>query len=68
VVLNAEQDSFYAENLYMNFGELGENIKKFVDEYVLCVRRERVRGFIGVVVASQISSENQIEQEHRVTR
>jgi len=33
VVLSAEQDSFYAENMFVNFGDLGENIKTFVDKY-----------------------------------
>jgi len=33
VVMNAEQDPWYKENLYCNFGELGANIKKLIDEY-----------------------------------
>uniref|UniRef100_A0A3P9KPB0 Vacuolar protein sorting 45 homolog n=1 Tax=Oryzias latipes TaxID=8090 RepID=A0A3P9KPB0_ORYLA len=36
VVLSAENDEFYANNLYLNFGEIGTNIndmKAFVDNY-----------------------------------
>ncbi|KAI9291831.1 Sec1-like protein [Neoconidiobolus thromboides FSU 785] len=33
IVLNIQQDPFYNSNLYMNFGDLGANIKKYVDEY-----------------------------------
>ncbi|KAL5004132.1 hypothetical protein ScPMuIL_017588 [Solemya velum] len=33
VVLSAEHDEFYANNLYMNFGEIGTNIKELMDEF-----------------------------------
>ncbi|XP_022911268.1 vacuolar protein sorting-associated protein 45 [Onthophagus taurus] len=33
VVLSAEQDSFYAENIFMNFGEIGQNIKSLMDVF-----------------------------------
>ncbi|TPX57222.1 hypothetical protein PhCBS80983_g03998 [Powellomyces hirtus] len=33
VVLNPEQDSFYRKSMYLNMGDLGSNIKSYVDEY-----------------------------------
>ncbi|WAR00623.1 VPS45-like protein [Mya arenaria] len=33
VVLSAEHDEFYATNMYMNFGEIGNNIKELMDEF-----------------------------------
>lgn len=33
VVLSAEHDEVYAKNMYMNFGEIGSNIKKLMDDF-----------------------------------
>nr|CAD7398584.1 unnamed protein product [Timema poppensis] len=33
VVLSAEQDQFYANNLYLNFGEIGQTIKELMEEF-----------------------------------
>lgn len=33
VVLSAEQDSFYADNMFMNYGEIGQNIKNLMDHF-----------------------------------
>lgn len=33
VVLSAEQDSFYAKNIFLNFGEIGQNIKELMDHF-----------------------------------
>ncbi|CAH1796939.1 unnamed protein product [Owenia fusiformis] len=33
VVLSSEHDEFYANNLYMNFGEIGSNIKDLMEEF-----------------------------------
>ncbi|XP_012061216.1 PREDICTED: vacuolar protein sorting-associated protein 45 [Atta cephalotes] len=33
VVLSAEHDDFYANNLYLNFGEIGQTIKELMDEF-----------------------------------
>ncbi|KAG5457305.1 MAG: Sec1-like protein [Olpidium bornovanus] len=33
VVLSADQDPFYRKNMYNNLGDLGANIKAYVDEY-----------------------------------
>lgn len=33
IVISPEQDSFFAKNLYSNFGDLGANVKSYVDEY-----------------------------------
>lgn len=33
VVLSAEHDEFYANNMYSNFGEIGNNIKDLMDEF-----------------------------------
>lgn len=33
VVLSTEQDPFYKTNIYMNFGDLGANIKNYVNQY-----------------------------------
>lgn len=33
VVLSPEHDEFYRENMYLNFGEIGVNIKTLVDHY-----------------------------------
>lgn len=33
VVLSAEHDEFYANNMYMNFGEIGNNIKELMEEF-----------------------------------
>lgn len=33
VVLSAEHDEFYANNMYLNFGEIGNNIKDLMEEF-----------------------------------
>lgn len=33
IVISPEQDSFFAKNLYNNFGDLGANVKAYVNEY-----------------------------------
>lgn len=33
VVLSAESDDFYASNLYLNFGEIGTNIKNLMEDF-----------------------------------
>lgn len=33
VVLSPEHDEFYAANMYLNFGEIGSNIKELMDEF-----------------------------------
>lgn len=33
VVLTAENDEFYANNLYLNFGEIGTNIKNLMEDF-----------------------------------
>ncbi|PIK61141.1 putative vacuolar protein sorting-associated protein 45 [Apostichopus japonicus] len=33
VVLSSEQDEFYSQNLYNNFGEIGSKIKELMDEF-----------------------------------
>eukprot|EP00249_Psilotum_nudum_P018464 c26818_g1_i2 orf=120-1817(+) len=35
LVLSSEQDAFFKANMYENFGDLGMNIKKMVDEFQL---------------------------------
>ncbi|KAK5642700.1 hypothetical protein RI129_008867 [Pyrocoelia pectoralis] len=33
VVLSAEQDPFYAKNIYLNFGDIGQNIKELMEHF-----------------------------------
>lgn len=33
IPLSVEQDKFYEENIYQNFGELAINIQTYVDHY-----------------------------------
>lgn len=33
IVLSPEQDAFFKENMYLNFGDLGTRIKEYVDHY-----------------------------------
>lgn len=33
IVISPEQDSFFAKNLYNNFGDLGANVKSYVSDY-----------------------------------
>lgn len=33
IVLSQEQDPFFKKNMYLNFGELGGNIKEYVEQY-----------------------------------
>ena len=33
VILSAEQDSFYAKNIFLNYGELGQNIKELMEHF-----------------------------------
>ncbi|CAH1112646.1 unnamed protein product [Psylliodes chrysocephalus] len=33
VVLSVEQDTFYAKNIFMNYGEIGTNIKELMDQF-----------------------------------
>ena len=32
-MLSSDQDSFFKSNMYENFGDIGMNIKKLVDEF-----------------------------------
>lgn len=45
VVLDARTDDFYRRNMYLNFGELGDNVKHFVDAFQVREeeRKERER-------------------------
>lgn len=38
VVLSAEHDEFYQKNLYLNFGEIGQNIKTLMTEFQRTVK------------------------------
>lgn len=33
VVLSAEQDAFYAKNIFLNYGEIGQNIKQLMEQF-----------------------------------
>lgn len=33
IVLSQDQDSFFKKNMYLNFGDLGGNIKEYVEQY-----------------------------------
>ena len=33
IVLSPDQDPFFAKNMYLNFGDLGANVKEYVDQY-----------------------------------
>lgn len=33
IVLSIDHDSFYATNMFLNFGDLGANIKSYVNDY-----------------------------------
>src|SRR5436190_4455817 len=33
IVLSPDQDTFFAKNMYLNFGDLGANVKEYVDQY-----------------------------------
>lgn len=33
IVLSADQDPFFKKNMYLNFGDLGGNIKEYVEQY-----------------------------------
>lgn len=33
VVLSAEQDPFYAKNIFLNYGEIGQNIKQLMEQF-----------------------------------
>ncbi|KAL3119793.1 hypothetical protein niasHT_010084 [Heterodera trifolii] len=33
IVLNAQYDEFYSKNMYLNFGDIGQNIKGLMNEY-----------------------------------
>ena len=33
IMLSSEQDDFYANNMYLNFGEIGSNIKELVENF-----------------------------------
>ncbi|KAK6541634.1 vacuolar protein sorting-associated protein 45 [Orbilia ellipsospora] len=33
IVLSADQDPFFKKNMYVNFGDLGNNVKEYVDQY-----------------------------------
>lgn len=35
VVLSAEHDAFYAKNIFLNFGEIGQNIKELMEQFQL---------------------------------
>jgi hypothetical protein len=33
IVLSQDQDPFFKKNMYQNFGDLGQNIKEYVEQY-----------------------------------
>ncbi|XP_014247541.1 vacuolar protein sorting-associated protein 45 [Cimex lectularius] len=33
VVLSSEQDEFYADNLYLNYGDIGQTLKRLLDDF-----------------------------------
>lgn len=41
VVMSPENDQFYAKNMYMNFGEIGQTIKDLMDEYQRRVQNQK---------------------------
>lgn len=41
VVLSPEHDEFYARNMYLNFGEIGTNIKELMEEFTVKTKSQQ---------------------------
>lgn len=55
VVLSSQQDAFFKANMYENFGDLGANIKKLVDEFQLKSKSNQNIQSLGEVPLSLLS-------------
>lgn len=58
-MLSSEQDAFFKANMYENFGDLGMNIKKMVDEFQQIARSNQNIQTIGTFKAKFQVSRNQ---------
>jgi len=50
VVLSSEQDAFFKANMYENFGDLGMNIKRMVDEFQQIAKSNQNIQTIGIYI------------------
>ncbi|KAI8569586.1 hypothetical protein RHMOL_Rhmol02G0289600 [Rhododendron molle] len=55
VVLSSEQDAFFKANMYENFGDIGLNIKRMVDEFQLVAKSNQSIQTIGLYKQSLIN-------------
>lgn len=55
VVLSSEQDSFFKTNMYENFGDIGMNIKRLVDEFQQVAKSNQNIQTVGLYISSLIS-------------
>jgi len=51
VVLSSEQDAFFKANMYENFGDIGMNIKKMVDDFQQAAKSNQNIQTIGLYLA-----------------
>ncbi|XP_022603135.1 vacuolar protein sorting-associated protein 45 isoform X2 [Seriola dumerili] len=63
VVLSAENDEFYANNLYLNFGEIGTNIKNLMEDF----QRKRPKGQQRLESISDMKSVRRLLQNPRLS-
>lgn len=47
-MLSSEQDAFFKANMYENFGDIGLNIKRMVDEFQLVAKSNQSIQTIGL--------------------
>lgn len=47
-MLSSEQDAFFKANMYENFGDIGMNIKRMVDEFQLVAKSNQSIQTIGL--------------------
>lgn len=47
-MLSSQQDAFFERNMYENFGDIGMNIKKMVDEFQQVAKSNQTIQTIGI--------------------
>lgn len=52
MVLSSEQDAFFKSNMYENFGDIGMNIKRMVDDFQQVAKSNQNIQTVGTNMAS----------------
>lgn len=56
-MLSSEQDSFFKTNMYENFGDIGMNIKRMVDDFQQIAKSNQNIQTVGLYVALSLDED-----------